>query len=460
MLAALGEDDVRALLAWSATCRRHRALAMDSALWRCLYRRRFGAPLHERFLDEGKDWLWLYRARACAVPLTSTGHAVGGQSVAAPTDGVFWGDLVDGKPCGYGLHADVALGPDRIPIGTDAAGALPAAVRHEGHWRGGLMHGEGFTVRPGGARYRGDWVDGKYDGCGVRTDADGCVFYRGQWHQGSACGYGVRSGGNHYAGEWERGLPNGYGTCVDARPDGGDGKTYRGMFRDGTYSGYGIVEYDRGGRYEGEWQDGCAHGFGTHTSADARETYRGHWKRGTHDGFGVFVYKKGHRYEGDWRRGERHGYGTYTCADGWYVRGTFEDGTQRGYAERVEPDGRVYRGECRDGLPHGQGILCDPDGTAYEGLFRHGQFCRGRPDVYQVVRSRPDGLRYEGGWHDSRGSAGHGVCDYPDGSRITGTWNGANPVDGTVDRHAPSCATGSPCTACSLLPKGSVRLSP
>ncbi|AGO85800.1 Morn repeat domain containing protein [Pandoravirus salinus] len=464
VLVALGSSDVRALLAWSATCRRHRALAMDSTLWRCLYRRRFGAPLHERFLDEGKDWLWLYRARACTVPLTSVGHAVGGQNVATPADAVFWGDFVDGNPCGYGLHANVALGPDRIPIGTGAAAVAPsAAVRHEGHWHGGHMNGKAFAVRTDGSRYQGDWVDGKYHGYGVLTDADGRVFYRGQWQRGSACGYGVRSydGCDHYAGEWEHGLPNGCGIRTNAKPDGSDSTiTYRGMFRDGAYTGYGVVQYSHGGRYEGEWQDGRAHGFGTYTSADAKETYCGHWKHGTYDGFGVIVYKKGHRYEGEWRDGERHGHGTYTCVDGWRVHGTFEYGMQRGYAERVEPDGRVYRGECRDGLPHGRGALCDPDGTVHEGLFRHGQSCDARPDVYQVVRSWPNGFRYEGGWHDSRGSTGHGVCDYPDGSRITGTWNGPTPVDGTVDRHGPSCDAGSPCTACGILAKAPRQLLP
>ncbi|BCU03105.1 morn repeat domain [Pandoravirus japonicus] len=451
-------DDVRALLVWSTTCRRYRALAMDPALWRCLYRRRFGAPLHERFLDEGKDWLWLYRARACAVALTSVGRTVGSRAVGAPVDGVFWGDLVDGEPCGYGLHANAALGRDRISSGTTAAGTLPTPVRREGYWRGGLMHGTGFAVRTDGSRYEGDWVDGKYHGYGILTDGSGCVFYRGRWQQGSAHGYGVRSDDRCcFVGEWEHGLPNGYGTCADTKPDGGNRGTYRGMFRDGTYSGYGIVEYNQGDRYEGEWQDGRAHGLGTYTSADAKETYRGHWERGRHDGFGVLVYREGHRYEGEWRDGERHGHGIYTCVDGWRVCGTFDGGVQRGYAERVEPDGRVYRGECLDGLPHGRGVLCCPDGTADERLFRHGQFCDGRPDVYRVVRSRADGFRYEGEWHDSRGSTGHGVCDYPDGSRVTGTWDGATLVDGAIDRHAPSCAAESSCVACGILAKASAR---
>lgn len=459
VLAALGVDDVRALLVWSTTCSRHRALTMDPALWRRLYRRRFGSPLHERFLDEGKDWLWLYRARACTVPLASAGHAVGSQVMGALGDGMFWGEFVDGKPCGYGLlYANTALGRDRIPVGTDVAATLRASVRHEGHWRAGLMHGTGFAVRTDGSRYQGDWIDGKYHGHGILTDASGHVFYQGQWQQGSAHGYGVRLDGRRFAGEWEHGLPNGYGTCVDAKPDsGGNRTTYRGMFRDGTYSGYGIVEYDQGGRYEGEWQDGRAHGFGTYTSADTKETYRGHWERGKHDGFGVLVYRKGHRYEGEWRDGERHGHGIYTCVDGWRVCGTFDGGAQRGYAERVEPDGRVYRGECLDGLPHGRGVICSPDGTVDEGLFRHGQFCDGRSDVYRVVRSRADGFRYEGEWHDSRGSAGHGVCDYPDGSRVTGTWDGAALVDGTIDRHAPSCAAESSCVACGILAKASAR---
>ncbi|AJF96758.1 Morn repeat protein [Pandoravirus inopinatum] len=332
VIAALGDADVAALLFWSTTCRRYRELAMDPALWRRLYRARFGAPLHERFVDEGKDWLWLYRARACVVRGEATGSAVGTCTVAGRHGGVFSGDLLDGKPHGYGLCLGNASSGNNPPA---SVGAIVA--RREGHWRNGLMHGYGMHVCADGVTYRGDWVNDMYHGRGVRTHPDGRIVYRGEWEQNRACGYGVcdYGDGRRYEGQWAKGVPEGYGSLTYGNVDDGDGDA-------GADLGHAIA------------------------------TYRGMFRAGAYNGYGVAVRRCGTRIEGQWSNGFAHGHCIYEDARGWSLHGAFEHGVQEGYAVRVDPDGSVGRGQFHDGVPHGRCALFHPDGTTYEGLFHNG----------------------------------------------------------------------------------------
>ncbi|CAL5420465.1 unnamed protein product [Camellia sinensis] len=61
-------------------------------------------------------------------------------------------------------------------------------------------------------RYKGDWVDGRYDAYGIKSWARGSRF-RGQYRQGLRHGYGVYRfyRGDAYAGEWCNGQSHGVG---------------------------------------------------------------------------------------------------------------------------------------------------------------------------------------------------------------------------------------------------------
>lgn len=434
----LGIDDITALLAWSLACRRHHGLVSDQTLWRRLYRRRFGVPLHKRFLDEGKDWVWLYRARACAVAHTATGKTVGAQDDCTASGSVYWGDLSDGKPCGYGVRFTDA------PQATSNQGL--AGTYDEGHWSDGTMR-RGSRTRPDGAVYWGEWNDdGKYHGCGITAHSDGRTRYRGQWDQGSACGYGTADEPNSYTGEWDRGLPNGYGSAKwrGLQDDASDiDGTYRGMFRDGGAHGYGSVVYANGDRYEGEWKRGARDGYGMYINHAGGQTYRGCWENGAVKGRGVARYPNGDRYEGEWVDGEWCGYGIYTSSEGWTLCADFDRGAQRGYAVRTQTDGHVYRGCCFDGLPQGPGTLLYPGGTRQEGDFRDGALQSGRVTY-------ADGSQYEG----TRVGPAVGAEDTliaPGVRRASGTWHG------TVKHHGASCGVESPCMACVQLGDGSTE---
>nr|UMO80405.1 F-box domain containing protein [Pandoravirus aubagnensis] len=436
---ALGIDDITALLVWSLTCHHYRALVMDQTLWRHLYRQRFGTPLLKRFLDEGKDWTWLYRARACAIKRTATGKSVGAQGDPTMGGGVYCGDLVDGRPCGYGAlftavpHAKG--GPD------------PAGTCDEGHWVDGTMR-YGSRTLPGGAMYLGEWDDdGNYHGFGIKTHSDGRVHYRGQWDRGSACGYGVTCEPDPYTGEWNLGRPNGYGSATWRAVQGGthdvDG-TYRGAFQDGYANGYGVIVYANGDRYEGEWKRSVRDGYGVYTSHAAGLTYRGRWEDDVIRGRGIAHYSDGDSYDGEWDNGDWCGYGIYTSTAGWAIHAHFHRGAQHGYAMRTQKDGRVYRGHCVDGVPQGQGALRYPDGTVQEGEFRDGTMHRGQ--TTHADGSRYEGVRVGSGTHlkeekDIPDDHHNKIADDND-LPPTGKWQGA------VKCHGPLCSAEALCLAC------------
>ena len=66
-----------------------------------------------------------------------------------------------------------------------------------------------------------------------------------------------------------------------------------------------------GSRFEGEWQDGHAHGFGIMEWSGQTQwpgdRYEGQWSNGLLDGTGTYVRGDGTRIEGVWQRGQKIG---------------------------------------------------------------------------------------------------------------------------------------------------------
>ena len=109
----------------------------------------------------------------------------------------------------------------------------------------------------------------------------------------------------------------------------------------------GRFEFDDGGIYCGEWQDGKAHGYGICTGPKNVGKFEGFWQEGF-EVLGVYIWPNGNRYEGEWKDGRRHGLGVETS------------GTE------------TYCGEWKNGLRHGCGVLCDASGGRYEGTWSEG----------------------------------------------------------------------------------------
>ncbi|AGO84858.1 Morn repeat domain containing protein [Pandoravirus salinus] len=356
VLVALGGP--RALCMWAQTSRRHARLARDDSLWRPLCESRFGPLLHREHAKWAKDWHWLYRAQAHVG--TAAGRDVGAASVNI--DGcnkyVYWGDLKDGRPHGYGLaiqwptrhcqKGSLVRTNDRSAMSTP-----PKRAVYEGQWRRGWMHGHGVYLFKNGGHYRGEWRDDERHGYG----AD------------------VTPNGDRYTGEWTRGKRHGYGVWTAGQSDES---------------------------YQGQWTDNVAHGFGVYTHADGT-CYRGDNRHGVRDGYGEYTCSDGDRYNCWWHDDEPHGPGVIVRGDGTYLRGEWLHGKNHGPFVLHAPDGSYYQGECQDDLRHGHGIWIEANGSRYDG-----QWVRDKRDG-EGTWDYPDGSRAHGRWTHEGIVSGHVV---------------------------------------------------
>ncbi|AVK75195.1 Morn repeat domain containing protein [Pandoravirus quercus] len=480
-------DDVGALAAWSLTSRRHHALAADQSLWRHLCTVHYGPPLHEPPWPEGVDWRWIYRAQSH--PACPEGADVGAVWVKCGRR-VYWGDVVDRKPRGFGVMLDTHsvhhCDAQRLRVDTTGTShvQMTSGRRRQGHWIHGKMHGDGTKVYSDGTTFKGRWEDGHrplvgtlrfpcgghYDGeCKSHTPhGHGTYIYasgekrEGQWDRGRACGDGTETydNGDVFVGKWTGGGPYD-GTYIWA-----NGRRYDGEFNSkGQSHGHGSIVYANGGHYDGQWFDDHRQGHGVMTYADGTR-YEGQWDNGKRHGPGVAVCADGSRYEGEWHNDHRQGDGVMVYADGTRYQGWWHKGRPRGHGTMVYSNGDRYEGQWRDGERHGHGVMVYANGDRYEGQWRDALF-HGRG-----VLAYANGERYEGEW-DSDRRHGHGVYTWPsgdeyrgtyaksrrrgqgtktfaDGSRLSGVWEGTLCTEKKVETHrlAPPCSPDAPCLAC------------
>ena len=100
--------------------------------------------------------------------------------------------------------------------------------------------------------------------------------------------------GAKYVGEWKNGKRNGQGTFTFP-----DGEKYVGEFKDGKRNGQGTYTFPDGKKYVGEFKDGEYNGQGTFTSLDGKK-YVGEWKDGNINGKGVLFKVNGEIQSGTW----------------------------------------------------------------------------------------------------------------------------------------------------------------
>ncbi|AVK74930.1 Morn repeat domain containing protein [Pandoravirus quercus] len=279
--------------AWSLTSRRHYMLGADLALWRHLCETHFGPLLHQHFQRWGKDWRWIYCARSCD---GRTGRVRVGEVdvLLNGKRGTYWGDLVDGKPHGYGV---MLIPPLREPGdgGDDqqqqhGQSVQPPALAkldcYEGEWNNGIISGYGICRWACGMRYKGEYRDNDRHGCGVQTWPNG-ARYEGGRKNGQRHGYGVHTwaSNNQYLGEWVDDRMHGHGIYRWA-----DGMHCEGRYDNNRLTGRGIMTYLDGSTYDGEWFDDRKHGEGAHTYSDGSITWE-RWSHGTRDFITVLTHR-------------------------------------------------------------------------------------------------------------------------------------------------------------------------
>ena len=176
------------------------------------------------------------------------------------------------------------------------------------------------------------------------------------------------------------------GSTKNCFPDGigkmfmSEGGIYTGQFNQGLREGKGILVYEDGEKYDGEWKNDKCHGLGTFIDPYNKATYVGAFVKGLKKGFGAEECANSYRYTGAWKNDQWHHSGTLIC---YYPNGrlkstylgNFENGHIHGTGTLTIFNHSLYNGEFYEGKMHGSGVLTDLSSSLskiYDGEFQNG----------------------------------------------------------------------------------------
>jgi len=183
----------------------------------------------------------------------------------------------------------------------------------------------------------------------------------------------------------------------------------------GKMHGKGIMRYENGSIYDGEWDSGKRQGYGKYHWSNG-DLYDGEWKSDNREGQGTHVYANGSSYSGEWSNGKRCGKGTMSYENGNIYEGDFVENKWEGRGVYRFHNGDVYNGEFKNGLYDGKGCITFAHGDSYTGTW-HADKKHCRNGKY----SFSNGNSYEGGFKDDQMS-GHGILKYANGDIFDGDW--------------------------------------
>lgn len=149
-------------------------------------------------------------------------------------------------------------------------------------------------------------------------------------------------------------------------------ESYKGDILDNKPHGRGICTYKSGYKYEGEFNLGLKHGFGTLKSANGESIYSGDWELGKFQGDGIFINplyepnsrdesdleyenlsnltKNWVRYEGGFFEGKMNDLGTLHFFNGEKFRGKFVNGRVNGEGSYYKNSGDIIMGFWENGI--------------------------------------------------------------------------------------------------------------
>ena len=76
---------------------------------------------------------------------------------------------------------------------------------------------------------------------------------------------------------------------------------YNGEYINSEYHGYGVLKFNNGNIYEGEFNCGNRHGQGKMFIKTNETTYDGGWANNLRHGKGTIYFKDGRKIEGTWK---------------------------------------------------------------------------------------------------------------------------------------------------------------
>ncbi len=270
--------------------------------------------------------------------------------------------------------------------------------------KGDCKEGYGEAIFDSGARYAGNFLNGRAHGLGTMYFPEG----------------------HRYSGNWRNQYREGQGRFTFA-----GGGEYLGAFIQNQFEGKGVMTYANGDRYEGQWAANKPNGEGVLTTL-AGTRYEGNFVNGAFEGDGIMWYADGSRYEGAWKKGLRDGVGSLFFTDGRLNQGIWIEDKYIGISlaavekERLtlKLDSSAYRNCNLEYCKTGLGEYSYPNGAYYIGEFING-IPEGNGRIFY-----PTGDRYEGGWKNHQ-PHGRGIMYYASGEVIGAVWDRGKPLEKT-----------------------------
>ena len=342
----------------------------------------------------------------------------------------------------------------------------PSGARYVGQFQDGKIFGNGTCYFKDGSIYQGEWENGKPNGKGIKTFKDGRKL-SGVWKKGAL----VRETGGSEKGKSRNGSEEQAG-CISGDCKNGQGMyiypsgaIYNGEFKNGEINGTGVCQYSDGSSYRGSWKNRYPDGIGTRTYADG--TVRvGLWKQGQPvDEEGNILdawveednlFSEGFDIQSGCISGDcTNGRGTFAYPNGDKYEGKFANGKPNGSGIYSYLNGEKYIGIFRDGLSHGKGKVYKDNSIIQEGVWVEGEYV-GMPHRELPKEGCTDGdcidgfgtfifrsgAKYTGTFNNGQ-PEGQGTMTYTNGEKYSGDWvSGKYEGEGTLYIHNGSKVSG------------------
>lgn len=259
--------------------------------------------------------------------------------------------------------------------------------------KGNCKNGVGVYIYPSGAKYIGQFKQGKINGKGTLEFSNGDI-YKGQWQ-------------NQYR--------QGKGELIFA-----SGGRYDGEFNKSKFEGKGIMTYKGGDIYDGQWSNNKAEGQGEYLFHFG-DRFAGNFKEGKFHGEGIYFFKDGSQFKGSWISNQKHGRGQTIDKDGVislsnWINGEEQEDNNEEIVAAVSnnADDKKRRTHQKEKLNH--------SASTSKLIDCNKQHCNDLTGVYNYE----DGSRYEGPFSLGLPN-GLGTCYYANGDKYVGGWRHHTP---------------------------------
>lgn len=146
------------------------------------------------------------------------------------------------------------------------------------------------------------------------------------------------------------------------------------------------------GKYRGQWTNGAKHGFGQFKTKSC--SYKGNWYKDTMHGQGVMTWDDGRIYRGQFLSNKFHGYASMKFPNNIRYVGHYANGLKHGIGAVYWDDSLAcWSGQWVNGKRHGEGVYTDPDGKVMKGMWSNDQFDYETFSEVKVDKEKLEGSR-------------------------------------------------------------------